>query len=133
MDKYYGLIALLVVVLAVPSVYPDALSWPGIASLHGAVAAHMTLRVLLLAVTGADLALTCVVALIERRLRFLLLWIFFPLLRVLDAAIALYVFPRAWLSSTGRWTSPVRRAVGMRPALSDQMTMSAAVRASSTD
>jgi biofilm PGA synthesis N-glycosyltransferase PgaC len=132
-SMFFLLLPLLVVVLAVPAVYPDALSWPGIASLHGAVAAHMTLRVLLLAVTGADLALTCVVALIERRLRFLLLWIFFPLLRILDAAIALYVFPRAWLSSTGRWTSPVRRAVGMRPALSDQMTMSAAVRASSTD
>jgi hypothetical protein len=93
----------------------------------------MTLRVLLLAVTGADLALTCVVALIERRFRFVLLWIFFPFLRVLDAAIALSVFPRAWLSSTGRWTSPVRRAVGMRPALSDQMTVSSAVTASSTD
>ncbi|MGH3575264.1 MAG: glycosyltransferase family 2 protein, partial [Pseudonocardiaceae bacterium] len=124
---------LLVVVLALPAVYPDALLWPGIATAHDAVAAHMTLQVLLLAVTGADLALTCVVALIERRLRFLLLWIFFPLLRVLDAAIALYVFPRAWLSSTGRWTSPARRAVGMRPTFSDQMTVSAAVRASSTE
>lgn len=132
-SMFFLLLPLLVVVLAVPAVYPDALSWPGMVSLHGAVAAHMTLRVLLLAVTGADLALTCVVALIERRFRFVLLWIFFPFLRVLDAAIALYVFPRAWLSSTGRWTSPVRRAVGMRPALTDQMTVSSAVTASSTD
>lgn len=132
-SMFFLLLPLLVVVLALPAVYPDALLWPGIATAHDAVAAHMTLQVLLLAVTGADLALTCVVALIERRLRFLLLWIFFPLLRVLDAAIALYVFPRAWLSSTGRWTSPARRAVGMRPTFSDQMTVSAAVRASSTE
>ncbi|MCA1697221.1 MAG: glycosyltransferase family 2 protein, partial [Actinobacteria bacterium] len=132
-SMFFLLLPFLVVVLAVPAVYPDALSWPGIASLHGVVAAHMTLQVLLLAVTGADLALTCVVALIERRLRFLLLWIFFPFLRVLDAAIALYVFPRAWLSSTGRWTSPARRAVGMRPALSDQMNVSTAVTTSTTD
>ncbi|MBA2472340.1 MAG: glycosyltransferase [Pseudonocardiales bacterium] len=138
-SMFFLLLPLLVVVLALPAVYPDALLWPGIATAHDAVAAHMTLQVLLLAVTGADLALTCAVALIERRLRFLVLWVFFPFLRVLDAAIALYVFPRAWLSSTGRWTSPARRAVEMRPALSDQMTLgdqmtvSAAVRASSTD
>lgn len=132
-SMFFLLLPFLVVVLALPVVYPDALFWPGIASAHDAVAAHMTLRVLLLAVTGADLALTCVVALIERRLRFLALWIFFPFLRVLDAAIALYVFPRAWMSSTGRWTSPARRAVEMRPALRDQMSMSSAVTASSTD
>jgi len=132
-SMFFLLLPFLVVVLALPVVYPDALFWPGIASAHDSVAAHMTLRVLLLAVTGADLALTCVVALIERRLRFLALWIFFPFLRVLDAAIALYVFPRAWMSSTGRWTSPARRAVEMRPALRDQMSMSSAVTASSTD
>jgi biofilm PGA synthesis N-glycosyltransferase PgaC len=132
-SMFFLLLPLLVVVLALPTVYPDALFWPGIAPVHNAVAAHMTLRVLLLAVTGADLALTCAVALIERRLRFLALWIFFPFLRVLDAAIALYVFPRAWLSSAGTWTSPARRAVGMRPALSDQMAVSAAVTAQSPD
>jgi biofilm PGA synthesis N-glycosyltransferase PgaC len=132
-SMFFLLLPFLVVVLAVPAAYPDALLWPGISAAHDAVAAHMTLQVLLLAVTGADLALTCVVALIERRLRFLLLWIFFPFLRVLDAAIALYVFPQAWLSSTGRWTSPARRAVEMRPALSDQMTASTAVTTSTTD
>lgn len=135
-SMFFVLLPLLVAVLALPAVYPAALFWPGIAPAHEAVAAHMTLRVLLLAVTGADLALTCGVALIERRLRFLILWIFFPFLRVLDAAIALYVFPQAWLSSTGRWTSPARRAVRMRPRLGDQLnqtTVSAAVTASSTD
>jgi cellulose synthase/poly-beta-1,6-N-acetylglucosamine synthase-like glycosyltransferase len=123
-SMFFLLLPFLILVLAVPALYPDALAWPGIASVHDAVAAHMRLQVLLFAVTGVDLALSCLVALIERRLRFLTLWIFFPFLRVLDAAVALYVFPLAWLSSTGRWTSPARRTVGMRPALGEQMAVS---------
>jgi cellulose synthase/poly-beta-1,6-N-acetylglucosamine synthase-like glycosyltransferase len=126
-SMFFVLLPLLLLVLAVPAVYPAALSWPGLATMHADVAGHMSLQVLLLAVTGADLALTCLVALIERKLRFLALWIFFPLLRVLDAAVALYVFPKAWLSSTGRWTSPARRAVTERPALAGSVAVSAAV------
>lgn len=126
-SMFFVLLPLLLLVLAVPAVYPAALSWPGVATMHADVAGHMSLQVLLLAVTGADLALTCLVALIERKLRFLALWIFFPLLRVLDAAVALYVFPKAWLSSTGRWTSPARRAVTERPALAGSVAVSAAV------
>jgi cellulose synthase/poly-beta-1,6-N-acetylglucosamine synthase-like glycosyltransferase len=129
-SMFFVLLPVLLVVLAVPAVYPDALTWPGIASVHDGVAGHMTLQVLLLAVTGADLALTCLVALIERKLRFLGLWIFFPFLRVLDAAVALYVFPKAWLSSAGRWTSPARRTVVERPALTERVAVSAGVTAS---
>jgi biofilm PGA synthesis N-glycosyltransferase PgaC len=132
-SMFFLLLPFLVLVLAVPALYPAALTWPGMTPAHDAVAAHMSLQVLLFAVTGADLALTCLVALIERRLRFLALWVFFPFLRMLDAVISLYVFPRAWLSSTGRWTSPTRRTVGVRPPLGDQMTVSAAVTAPSTD
>jgi cellulose synthase/poly-beta-1,6-N-acetylglucosamine synthase-like glycosyltransferase len=132
-SMFFLLLPLLVAVLAVPAAYPDALDWPGMAPVHEAVASHMTWQVLLLAVTGADLALTCLVALIERKLRFLALWIFFPFLRMLDAAVALYVFPKAWLSSTGRWTSPARRTVVVRPTLAEQMTVPAAVAASPTE
>jgi biofilm PGA synthesis N-glycosyltransferase PgaC len=58
-----------------------------------------------------DYLLTCAVALIERRPRLLLLGVFFPLLRIVDAMIALYSVPVAWLSrSSGRWKSPARRA-----------------------
>jgi hypothetical protein len=77
--------------------------------------------VLLLGVVGADLVLTCIVALIERRVRFVALWFFFPFLRVLDAVISLYVLPLAWLKSTGRWVSPARRMVEARPMLSQQV------------
>ncbi len=132
-SMFFLLLPLLVLILGVPAVYPDALSWPGMAPVHEAVTTHMTLQILLLAVTGADLALTCLVALIERKARFLALWIFFPFVRVLDAAIALYVFPKAWLSSTGRWTSPARRTVVVRPTLAEKMTVTTAVRASSVE
>jgi biofilm PGA synthesis N-glycosyltransferase PgaC len=142
-SMFFLVLPLLVLILAVPAVYPDALSWPGITPAHDMIATHMSLQVLLLAVTGADLALTCLVALIERKLRFLALWIFFPFLRVLDAAVALYVFPKAWLSSTGRWISPARRTVmapptavhatAGRPALTAKMTAPAAVTVSSAE
>jgi hypothetical protein len=126
------LLPFLVLVLAVPAVYPAALTWPGTAPVYDTVAAHMSLQVLLFGVAGADLVLTCLVALIERRARFVALWFFFPFLRVLDAVIALYVLPLAWLKSTGRWTSPTRRLVeAQQPALADQvlgdkMTLSSA-------
>lgn len=45
--------------------------------------------------------------------RLLLLAVFFPFMRMLDAAISLYSVPAAWLSvSNGRWKSPARRPVG---------------------
>jgi biofilm PGA synthesis N-glycosyltransferase PgaC len=116
------LLPFLVLVLAVPAVYSAALTWPGMAPVYDTVAAHMSLQVLLFGVLGADLVLTCIVALIERRARFLALWFFFPFLRVLDAVIALYVLPLAWLKSTGRWTSPARRLVEAR----QQVTLSSA-------
>ncbi|HET9253656.1 MAG TPA: glycosyltransferase family 2 protein [Pseudonocardiaceae bacterium] len=125
-SMFFLVLPLLVAVLAVPALYPDALDWPGMTAAHEAVSSHMTLQVLLLAVTGADLVLTCLVALIERKARFLTLWIFFPFLRVIDAAVALYVFPKAWLSSTGRWISPARRTV---VALPQQRTAPAAIAA----
>lgn len=136
-SMFFLVLPLLVLVLAVPALYPAALAWPGVAAVQSTVAAKMSLQVLVLAVTGADLALTCLVALIERKLRFLALWIFFPFLRVLDAAVALYVFPKAWLSSTGKWISPARRTVMVQPAavqataggraLAGKMTASAAL------
>lgn len=50
---------------------------------------------------------------LERQPRLLLLAVFFPFMRMLDAAISLYSVPAAWLSvSNGRWKSPARRPVG---------------------
>ncbi|MGH3776580.1 MAG: glycosyltransferase family 2 protein [Pseudonocardiaceae bacterium] len=123
---FFLLLPFLVIVLAVPAVYSAVLTWPGIAPVYDTVAAHMSLQVLLFGVIGADFVLTCIVALIERRARFVVLWFFFPFLRVLDAVIALYVLPLAWLKSTGKWTSPARRMVEARPKLAEHGRMSAA-------
>jgi len=59
-----------------------------------------------------DLAMTCVVAITERRPRLLWAAVFFPFMRVLDAAIGLWAIPMAWLAkSDGVWKSPARRRV----------------------
>ena len=79
------------------------------------VAAHLTLTAVLFGVLLPDYLLTCVVAVLERQPRLLLLGVFFPFMRMLDAYIGLYAIPAAWLSrSSGRWKSPARRVVGYR-------------------
>ena len=78
------------------------------------VAAHLTFTAVLFGVLLPDYLLTCVVAVLERQPRLLLLGVFFPFMRVLDACIGLYAIPAAWLVSpgpSGRWRSPARRAV----------------------
>ncbi len=108
----FFLLPLALIVLAVPDLAGDALSWPGFGELHTLVAAHVTLTAVLFGVVLPDYLLTCAVAILERQPRLLLLGVFFPFLRMLDACIGLYAIPAAWLSrSSGRWKSPARRAV----------------------
>ena len=109
----FFLLPLALIVLAVPDLAGDALSWPGFGEVHTLVAAHVTLTAVLFGVVLPDYLLTCAVAILERQPRLLLLGVFFPFLRMLDACIGLYAIPAAWLSrSSGRWKSPARRAVG---------------------
>ena len=78
-------------------------------SLRGGRARHTTV---LFGVVLPDFLITCAVAVLERQPRLLLLAVFFPFMRMLDAAISLYSVPAAWLSvSNGRWKSPARRPV----------------------
>ena len=108
----FFLLPLALIVLAVPDLAGDALSWPGFGEMHTLVAAHVTLTAVLFGVVLPDYLLTCAVAMLERQPRLLLLGVFFPFLRMLDACIGLYAIPVAWLSrSSGRWKSPARRAV----------------------
>jgi cellulose synthase/poly-beta-1,6-N-acetylglucosamine synthase-like glycosyltransferase len=66
----------------------------------------------LLTFAAIDYSLTCVVALIQRRPRYLLLGLFFLPMRVVDSVISLVSLPKAFgAHSTGRWTSPARRTV----------------------
>ena len=108
----FFLLPLALIVLAVPELAGSALTWPGFSEVHAVVAAHLTLTAVLFGVVLPDYLLTCVVAVLERQPRLLLLGVFFPFMRMLDAYIGLYAIPAAWLSrSSGRWKSPARRAV----------------------
>jgi poly-beta-1,6-N-acetyl-D-glucosamine synthase len=107
----FAVLPFILVVLAIPELAGDAATWPWFAEVYHAVSAHVRLTTVLFGVLLPDYLLTCAVALIERRPRLLLFGVFFPILRIVDAAIALYSVPVAWLSrSSGRWKSPARRA-----------------------
>ena len=100
----------IVAVLALPGLFPLVLHWPVASTIHSAISNHITLRTIFLGVLLPDYLLTCVVAAVERRPRYLLYGFFFVFMRIIDAAIALYTLPRAWREkSTGRWVSPTRR------------------------
>jgi biofilm PGA synthesis N-glycosyltransferase PgaC len=100
----------IVIVLAVPDLFPPVLHWPVASTIHSAIASHTSLRAISLGVLLPDLLLTLVVAAVEKRPRYLLYGLFFVFMRTIDAAIALYTLPRAWREkSTGRWVSPARR------------------------
>jgi poly-beta-1,6-N-acetyl-D-glucosamine synthase len=104
---------LLVLILLIPDLVSSAASWPGYGRVYAVLSAHMTLIRIFYGVVVPDLAMTAVVALVERRPRLLLAAVFFPFMRVLDSAIGLWAIPLAWLSrSNGIWKSPTRRGVG---------------------
>ncbi|MGH3422693.1 MAG: glycosyltransferase, partial [Streptosporangiaceae bacterium] len=108
----FFLLPLALIVLAVPDLIGNAVSWPGFGEVHTVVAAHLTLTAVLFGVVLPDYLLTCAVAILERQPRLLLLGVFFPFMRMIDAGIGLYAIPAAWLArSSGRWKSPARRAV----------------------
>jgi poly-beta-1,6-N-acetyl-D-glucosamine synthase len=109
----FVLLPLVLAVLLVPDLAQGTLNWPPFASVHAVVAAHMKLSAVLFGVVVPDYAMTCLVAVLDRRPRLLLLGFFFPVLRVVDAAIALSAVPAGWLvRSNGVWQSPQRRAIG---------------------
>jgi hypothetical protein len=100
----------IVVILLIPELADSAVSWPGYGTVYALLSAHMTLIRIFYGVVLPDLAVTLVVAVLERRPRLLLAAVFFPVMRVLDSAIGLWAIPMAWLaSSNGVWKSPARR------------------------
>jgi len=103
-------------VLVLPDVAPSMLQWVPFADVHAVIAAHLRLSAVVFGVAVPDYALTCLVAVLDRRPRLLLLGVFFPLLRVIDAAIGLSAIPAGWyVRSNGTWKSPARRAVNAVP------------------
>ena len=100
----------IVLVLAVPDLFPLVLHWPVVTAVHSAIASHVSLRAIGLGVLAPDLLLTVFVTAVERQPRYLLYAPFFVFMRTIDAAIALYTLGRAWREkSTGQWVSPARR------------------------
>jgi poly-beta-1,6-N-acetyl-D-glucosamine synthase len=108
----FALLPPLAVVLTLPHLYGGALAWPVFGPLYTLVSAHVSLARIGYGVGIPDLAMTCLVTVIERRPRLLLSAPFFLFMRVLDAWLGLYAIPLAWLaSSNGVWKSPARRKV----------------------
>jgi poly-beta-1,6-N-acetyl-D-glucosamine synthase len=107
---------MLLLVFCVPELLGGAQYWPWFGPVYTAVAAHVQLSTVFFGIVVPDYALTCVVAVLERRPRLLLFGFFFPLLRLVDAAVGIYAIPMAWLSrSNGRWKSPARSILGSSP------------------
>ena len=103
---------LLVVVLVLPDITPAALTWPVEGPLHTVIAAHLNLPALLFGMLAPDFLLTCIVVAIERRFRYLAAFLAFPVMRLIDAYLAMRTLvPGMLRRSDGRWTSPVRREV----------------------
>ena len=112
----FVVLPLLAGILLVPDLLPSVLHWLPMADVHGAVAAHMNLSAIVFGVALPDYVMTCLVAVLDRRPRLLLLGLFFPLVRVVDSAIALSALPAGWLArSNGTWKSPARRAIDPQP------------------
>ncbi|HXW47697.1 MAG TPA: glycosyltransferase family 2 protein [Streptosporangiaceae bacterium] len=106
------LLPLLVAVLVIPDLAHGTLGWPTFADVHAAVAAHMKLTAVLFGVLIPDYAMTCLVAALERRPRLLVVGLFFPFMRIIDAAIGISAIPAGWLTrSNGTWQSPARRVI----------------------
>ena len=106
------LLPVLVLVLVLPGITEAALTWPVEGPLYALLAAHLSLPSLLFGLLLPDFLLTCVVVLIERRTRYLAAFLAFPVLRLVDAYLALRTLvPGMRRRSDGRWTSPVRREV----------------------
>jgi cellulose synthase/poly-beta-1,6-N-acetylglucosamine synthase-like glycosyltransferase len=94
-------------------------------ALHG----WISLPGILLYLVLPDFLLTCAAAAAMRRPALLRYGLAFLPIRMIDATVMLWTLPRAWRAqSTGRWTSPGRRAAGAAPALHVPRPRSAAGR-----
>jgi poly-beta-1,6-N-acetyl-D-glucosamine synthase len=112
----FVLLPLLLAILIVPDLAHSTLHWVPFADVHAVIAGHVKLSAVLFGVAIPDYAMTCLVAVLDRRPRLLFFGLFFPLLRMIDAGIALSAVPAGWLiRSNGIWRSPTRRAVEAAP------------------
>lgn len=109
-----------VLLLALAALQPALLDWPAVGAVLTWLTARFSLLGVLVFVVLPDYLLTCVVAAVTRKPRFLLAGLAFLPMRVTDSWVALSTLPRAWSTSSGRWTSPTRRAVQTVPGASEE-------------
>lgn len=102
----------LVGTMALAAASPGLFASPAAALGHQIVVGEVTWTMLLVTVLIADYGLSIITAIAERDWRYLVYGLAFVPTRILDAGIAVAAFVRMWTErSTGRWTSPTRRAV----------------------
>ncbi len=110
-----GLLLLAAAVLAIPlaSAGHQLVDWGWLTSVHRQLTGYVTLPGLALFVVLPDFLLTCAAAVAMRRPSLLRYGLAFLPIRMIDAVVMLWTLPQAWWkSSSGRWTSPGRRAAG---------------------
>jgi cellulose synthase/poly-beta-1,6-N-acetylglucosamine synthase-like glycosyltransferase len=105
------LVPVLLLVLGLPALVGGAAAWPVFGPVYLLVSSHMTLSTVFYGVILPDLAMTVIAAAVDRQPVMLLFAAFFPLLRVIDAALGLAAIPLVFRTkSNGRWKSPARQA-----------------------
>jgi cellulose synthase/poly-beta-1,6-N-acetylglucosamine synthase-like glycosyltransferase len=104
-------VPVIALILALPWLTGDlALSWGWFATIYDAVSGYVNGWGLLFGVVLPDYAMTCAIAIAQRRPAMLLLGLASLPFRILDAWIGLTTAPKAWTTtSNGTWTSPARR------------------------
>ncbi|MCA1672954.1 MAG: glycosyltransferase family 2 protein, partial [Actinobacteria bacterium] len=107
------LAGLTVVLLALaPATGGIALGWEWYAAFHSTLTPLVSPENLFLFLFVPDYLLTIAVALWLRRPSLLVYGVAFILIRLIDSTATLWTLQRTWRArSTGRWTSPARRAV----------------------
>ncbi|HVY35716.1 MAG TPA: glycosyltransferase [Candidatus Paceibacterota bacterium] len=94
---------LLLLSLILPQIFPST-QWPFF------LETQYLLVALFVGIWLSDYLLTVIVAIIQRRKEYLVVGLFFPVVRILDSIAFLSGIPRAFfVKSNGRWISPSRR------------------------
>jgi biofilm PGA synthesis N-glycosyltransferase PgaC len=104
-------VPVLALILALPALTDQTiLNWAWFADVHEAVGGYVSGWTLLFGVVLPDYAMTCAIAIAQRRPAMLVLGLASLPFRILDAWIGLTTAPKAWFTtSNGQWTSPARR------------------------
>lgn len=98
------LIPILILISLIPPSLFSSLFWPNYCAWFNLVITFFII------IWSTDYLLTIIVAIFQKRKEYLVVGLFFPFVRLLDALAFLLAIPRAFLvKSNGQWVSPKRR------------------------